>query len=146
MAFEVSFHPETFEVFFLPVDARYPGLSETLKAEFIRYIESDRLHIPAIFGRDAPYTQPASALQACLMHIHVRIPPARFRQGVAQRDRVCRKGRPGEDAALVYVPGELYENRILILAFLWPDAHGKARDREIMRYLSRLANEWRSQN
>ena len=145
MAFEVSFHPETFEAFFLPVDAKHPGLSEILKTEFSRYIESDRLHIPAIFGRDAPYTQPASALLACLMHIHVRIPPARFRTGVPQRDRVCRNGRPGEDAALVYVPGELYENRILILAFLWPDAHGKARDREIMRYLSRSPSEWRAQ-
>lgn len=70
MAFEVSFHPETFEAFFLPVDAKHPGLSEILKTEFSRYIESDRLHIPAIFGRDAPYTQPASALLACLMHTY----------------------------------------------------------------------------
>jgi len=32
MPVEVSFHPETFEEFFLPVDAKHPGLSEVLKS------------------------------------------------------------------------------------------------------------------
>lgn len=58
MPVEVSFHPETFEEFFLPVDAKHPGLSEVLKSEFLRYIESRRQLIPSIFGRDVPYTQP----------------------------------------------------------------------------------------
>ncbi|WP_286751542.1 type II toxin-antitoxin system YafO family toxin [Pseudomonas sp. UBA2522] len=146
MPIETEFHPGTFQEFFLPVDQVTPGLSTALKREFAIYIESNRLKLPSIFGRDAPYTQPSQAMDACLMHIHVRIPPAKFRKDVPQRDRVCRKGRPGEDAALVYVQGELYENKYLILAFLWPDAHTKARDKEVMKYLSRLALEWRSQN
>lgn len=78
MPVEVSFHPETFEEFFLPVDAKHPGLSEVLKSEFLRYIESRRQLIPSIFGRDVPYTQPPLAFQACLMHIHICIPPALF--------------------------------------------------------------------
>ncbi|GLO53958.1 hypothetical protein PPUN110474_53630 [Pseudomonas putida] len=35
---------------------------------------------------------------------------------------------------------------ILILAFLWPDAHTKARDISTMQYLARLAKEWRDNN
>ena len=146
MPTEIEFHSGTFKEFFLPVDQKYPGLSASLKREFEIYIESDRLKLPNIFGRDAPYTQPSQALDACLMHIHVRIPPAKFRKDTPQRDRVCRKGRPGEDAALVYVQGELFENRYLILAFLWPDAHTKARDKDVMKYLSRSALEWRNNN
>lgn len=146
MPIQIDFHPGTFQEFFMPVDQTHPGLSSTLKSEFERYIVSDRLEIPVIFGRDAPYTQPSQALDACLMHIHVRIPPAKFRPNTPQRDRVCRTGRPGEDAALVYAQGELYEDRYLILAFLWPDAHGKSRDRDVMKYLCRAALEWRSNN
>ncbi|MDH0638223.1 type II toxin-antitoxin system YafO family toxin [Pseudomonas sp. GD03860] len=146
MPIEIVFHPGTFEEFFRPIDQKHAGLSSTLQSEFERYIASGRNEIPVIFGRDAPYTQPSQALDACLMHIHVRIPPAKFRLNTPQRDRVCRKGRPGEDAALVYVQGELYEHRYLILAFLWPDAHGKSRDRDVMKYLCRMALEWRSRN
>ncbi|MCO7536315.1 type II toxin-antitoxin system YafO family toxin [Pseudomonas asiatica] len=146
MPVEVSFHPETFEEFFLPVDAKHPGLSEVLKSEFLRYMESRRQLIPSIFGRDVPYTQPPLAFQACLMHIHICIPPALFPKNVPQHDRVCKMGRPGDDAALIYVQGELYEDRYLILAFLWPDAHTKARDISTMQYLARLAKEWRDNN
>ncbi|WP_110631481.1 type II toxin-antitoxin system YafO family toxin [Pseudomonas sp. CC120222-01a] len=146
MSIEVAFHPETFEAFFAPIDAKHPGLSGRLKSEFQRYIESGRQSIPSVFGRDVPYTQPPLALQACMMHIHIRIPPAVFPRNVPQRDRVCKAGKPGEDAALLYVPGELYEDRYLLLAFFWPDAHNKARDDTAMRYLARLAKEWREAN
>lgn len=146
MAVEVSFHPETFALFFKAVDAKHPGLSDTLRAEFARYMESGRLELPSIFGKDVPYMQPVQAAQACMMHIHIKIPPATFPKGVPQHNRVCRRGSPGEDAALIYVPGELYEDRFLILAFFWPDAHGKARDRATMKKLARLAQAWRDQN
>lgn len=146
MAIEVAFHPDTFDAFFAPVDVKHPGLSDLLKREFHRYIESRRQIIPSIFGRDVPYTQPSHALQACLMHIHIKIPPATFPQNTPQHDRMCKRGCPRDDAALVYVPGELYEDRHLVLAFLWPDAHGKARDNRSMGYLARLAREWRDVN
>ena len=146
MMVEVSFHPTTFGEFFSPVNDRHPGISDLLLGEFRRYVESNRQSIPSIFGRDVPYTQPPLALQSCLMHIHIRIPPNSFPKGVPQRDRVCKFGKPGDDAALVYVPGELYENRFLILALFWPDAHTNARDRSAMRYLARIAKDWRENN
>lgn len=146
MAVEVFFHKGTFAEFFEPVDQKHPGLSGTLKAEFTRYIESDRTSLPSIFGKDDAYMQPPQAVLACLMHIHIKIPPARFPAGLPRHQRKCSVGKPGEDAALVYVQGELEENRYLLLAFLWPDAHTKSRDRTKMRYLARIAKEWRDKN
>ncbi len=146
MTVEVTFNPVAFAEFFAPVDAQYPGLSAQLLDDFRRYIESNRLATPRYFGRDAPYTQPAEALRACLMHIHIKLPPGSFPQDRAQYHRVCLPGRPGEDAALVYVQGELYEDRYQLLAFLWPDAHGQARQRDLMRYLARLAEQFRDEN
>ncbi|WP_312480751.1 type II toxin-antitoxin system YafO family toxin [Stutzerimonas nitrititolerans] len=65
---------------------------------------------------------------------------------MAQPDRKCRKGAPHKDAALVYVRGELEESKYCILGVLYPDAHAKARADKIMRYLARLAKEWRDEN
>lgn len=146
MTVEVFFHKRTFSEFFEPVDLKHPGLSSTLKSEFTRYLESDRVMLPSIFGKDDCYMQPPQAAQACLMHIHIKIPPACFPKNLPRHQRKCAKGRPGEDAALVYVPGEMEENRFLLLAFFWPDAHAKSRDRTTMRYLARLAQDWRDQN
>jgi mRNA interferase YafO len=146
MAVDVCFHSETFDLFFKPVDVKHPGLSETLRSEFVRYIDSDRAELPSIFGKDVPYMQPVQAAQACMMHIHIKIPPAIFPRNTPQHNRVCQRGKPGEDAALIYVPGELYENRFLILAFFWPDAHGRAKDRATMKKLARVAQAWRNQN
>lgn len=146
MTVEVTFNPVAFAEFFAPVDAQYPGLSAQLLEDFRQYIQSNRLAPPHHFGRDAPYTQPAEALRACLMHIHIKLPPGSFPQDRAQYYRTCQTGHPGEDAALVYVQGELYEERYQLLAFLWPDAHGKARQSDVMRYLARLAEGFRAEN
>ncbi|SED31923.1 mRNA interferase YafO [Pseudomonas mohnii] len=146
MAVEVYFHTGTFTEFFHPIDLKHPGLSTILKSEFTRYIESGREVLPSIFGKDTAYMQPPQAVQACLMHIHIKIPPAQFPENLPRNQRTCSRGKPNEDAALVYVPGELEEDRYLILAFLWPDAHGKSRDRATMKYLARLAKDWRDRN
>lgn len=145
MPVEVSFHDETFEKFFKPVDQSYPGLSDDLRRDFIRYIESDRESIPDYFGRDVPYLQPELAAQVHLMHIHILIKPDTFPRRKTQLDRVCPRD-PQRDAALVYVQGELEENRYCLLAFFWPDAHGKARDKGAMNYLARLAKRFRDEN
>lgn len=146
MAVEVLFHKGTFAEFFEPIDIMHPGLSSILQSEFTRYMASDRTSLPSIFGKDDAYMQPPQAVRACLMHIHIKIPPARFPANLPRQQRKCPRGIPGEDAALIYVPGELEEHRYLLLALLWPDAHGKARDRTIMRYLSRIATDWRDKN
>jgi mRNA interferase YafO len=100
MTVEVFFHKRTFSEFFEPVDLKHPGLSSTLKSEFTRYVESDRVMLPSIFGKDDCYMQPPQAAQACLMHIHIKIPPAYFPKNLPRHQRKCAKGRPGEDAAL----------------------------------------------
>lgn len=142
----VSFHEATFAEFFEPIDKKYPGLSAKIASDFLAYMESRQTRTPLYFGRDAPYTQPQAALNAHLSHIHIKLPPGRFRQDCAQYYRVCDFKKPHEDAALVYVQGELEEDHYLILAFFWPDAHEQARNNIVMRYLAHLAKEWREQN
>lgn len=142
----VTYHPATFDEFFSRVDEKHPGLSASLVEDFKLYVDSGRGIVPKYFGRDAPYMQPHEAERAHLSHIHIKLPPGEFKQNVAQYYRVCSWGNPMEDAALVYVRGWLEEDRYMLLAFLWPDAHGLARRRPVMRYLSHLASEWRDQN
>ncbi|HCF6760385.1 TPA: type II toxin-antitoxin system YafO family toxin [Pseudomonas aeruginosa] len=143
MGAQVSFHPETFSKFFAPIDKLYPGLSADLLRDFASYIDSDRIAVPEYFGRDAPYTQPVEASNAHLMHIHIAIPPTVFPANRPQRDRTCPNSAPQQDAALVYVQGLFEENRYSLLALLHPDAHGKARQREMMTYLARVASRFR---
>ena len=142
----VKYHKATFAEFFGHVDEKHPGLSDKLAADFKVYVDSGKGIVPKYFGRDAPYMQPYEAERAHLSHIHVKLPPGTFRQDVAQYHRVCAWGNPGQDAALVYVRGWLEEDRYLLLAFLWPDAHGMAKRRPLMRYLAQLASDWRDQN
>ncbi|DBA08735.1 type II toxin-antitoxin system YafO family toxin [Pseudomonas aeruginosa] len=146
MGAQVSFHPETFSKFFAPIDKLYPGLSADLLRDFASYIDSDRIAVPEYFGRDAPYTQPVEASNAHLMHIHIKLPPGKFPKNRAQYYRVCNQGKPEEDACLVYVRGELEEDMYMILAFFWPDAHEMARDPKQMKYLARLAKDFRDTN
>lgn len=53
------------------------------------------------------------------MHIHLRLPPSLFPANLPQQDRVCRKGAPERDAALVYVRGELEDNRYCIFGVFY---------------------------
>lgn len=129
-----EFHPETFDAFFADPLKDFPSLADDLLADFILYKSTDQL--PATFGRDAPYTEPWAAYNAGIMHIHLKLPPDSFPPKKPQIDRTT-------DTALVYVRGELEENRYLILAVLHPDAHAKAREEKIMRYLARLAKTFR---
>lgn len=143
MSCSVEFNPSTFDEFFRPIDLKFPGLSESIARDFKSYIDSNRMNPPLYFGRDAPYTQPQAALDAHLSHIHIKLPPGAFRQDVAQYHRTSARKKPGEDAALVYVQGELEEDSFQILAFFYPDAHGVARNPAVMKYLSKLAKAWR---
>ncbi|HGN1344087.1 TPA: type II toxin-antitoxin system YafO family toxin, partial [Pseudomonas aeruginosa] len=83
---------------------------------------------------------------AGLMHIHLKFPPDYFPENLPQSDRKCKVGDPEKDACLVYVQGELYENKYSILGILNPDAHAMARDKNIMSYLSRMAQKFRDEN
>ncbi|NIF23708.1 type II toxin-antitoxin system YafO family toxin [Candidatus Pantoea multigeneris] len=141
---EVSVHPATRERFFLEIFTKYPTLESAILADFKRYKSEDIL--PDYFGRDVAYTEPYAAFRSGLMHIHLCFPPDSFPSNRPQPDRVCKRGSPENDASLVYVQGELYENRYSLIAIMHPDAHGKARQHEVMNYPTRIAQEFRDNN
>ncbi|BAV74168.1 mRNA interferase YafO [Pseudomonas chlororaphis subsp. aurantiaca] len=143
MSVVVEFNPETYETLFRDVLADYPGLLNALIGDFTRYISSNRLCIPQYFGREAAYVKPEAAIDAGLMHIHIAIPPTVFPDKRPQHDRTCPMNSPHQDAALVYTQGLYEEDRYSLIAFLHPNAHGKAREREIMNYLVRVAGRFR---
>lgn len=137
----VRIHEQTYQELFLDILQDHPSLIDGIKRDFETYKQTG--HLPSYFGRDVAYTQPYAAYRAGLMHIHLALPPNTFPEKLPQFDRVCRRGRPEGDAALVYAQGELDDNEYCILAILHPDAHAKAREEKIMRYLARLAQEFR---
>lgn len=140
----VTYHPDTYDEFFSDLLADFPTLPQDLMADFLMYKGTGQL--PMRFGRDAPYTQPHAAYRAQLMHIHLKLPPDRFPENLPQWDRVCKKQTPHKDAALIYVRGELEEHRYCLFGVLYPDAHARAREEKVMRYLARLAQKFRDEN
>lgn len=138
----VEFNSETYDVLFKDVLKNYPTLLNRLLEDFERYVSSDRLWLPGYFGRDVPYVSPHDAYNAGLMHIHIAIPPATFPISRPQFDRKC-SSSPEKDAALVYTQGLYDEDRYSLIALLYPDAHGKARQREIITHLARVAERFR---
>ncbi|OLU31465.1 hypothetical protein BVH03_08305 [Pseudomonas sp. PA15(2017)] len=140
----VGFHIATYDEFFAKPLTLFPTLAQDLLGDFLRY-KGDGV-LPSYFGCDVPYTQPQLAYNARLMHIHLCLPPDFFPPNLPQFDRKCRKGAPNKDAALVYVGGELDEDKYCLLGVLYPDAHSRAREEKVMRYLARLAKEFRDLN
>lgn len=146
MGIEVSIHPSTRVELFDDVLRDYPEIESCLLADFKRYIETQGDVIPNYFGCDQPYSEPSAARSGQLRHIHIALPPQVFNENVAQCYRKCSKEKPELDAALVYVQGEYYEDRYMILAFFAPRAHDKAKVNAVMTRLGLLAKEFRDQN
>lgn len=144
MEIEISINDTTRKEYFESVFLKHPELEDSIIADFRRYKETGEL--PSYFGTDVAYTQPHAAINAGLMHIHLKFPPDKFNKNIPQSDRKCKIGDPGNDAALVYVQGELYENKYSLLAIFNPDAHGVARNHELMSYLCRIAQDFRDNN
>lgn len=143
-AVTVEIHPATKAEFFSQVLAAYPTLINDLEADFKAY-KGDGV-LPSYFGCDVAYTQPAAVYNAHMMHIHLCLPPDFFPPNTPQFDRKCPMKNPLKDAALVYVRGELEESRFCILGVLHPGAHAKAREENMMKYLARMAKQFRDQN
>ncbi|WP_089168814.1 type II toxin-antitoxin system YafO family toxin [Azotobacter chroococcum] len=133
----VRIHPETYGPLFSDVAKDFPGLIDTLIADFKRYVDQGEL--PDYFGRDVPYVEPAAAFNARLMHLHLKVPPGSFPARRPQRDRTS-------DTALVYVRGELEEHEYCLLALFHPGAHKQARNPAIMQSLARLAKKFRDEH
>lgn len=140
---EVTFHAETFDELFKPFLQEYPGLAENLRLDFVDYASGK---LPAYFGKDDVYQHPHLAYTTKLQHIHLALPPEVFPKGMAQRDRKCKMGKPGRDAALVYVRGLYEDHRYCLLAVFHPNAHGRAREDRVMKHLAYIARDWREAN
>lgn len=141
---DASINPSTRDDFFADAFLRFPELEASIILDFKRYKATGEL--PNYFGRDVAYTQPYGAFKSGLMHIHLCLPPNTFSDKKPQPDRVCKRGDPENDACLVYVQGELYENRYSLIAIMHPDAHTKAREHGLMSYLARVAQEFKDNN
>ncbi|MFS7253450.1 type II toxin-antitoxin system YafO family toxin [Rahnella rivi] len=144
MAIEVSINQHTKADFFDNTFAKFPDLEKSILDDFIRYKSKDEL--PSYFGCDVAYTQPEGARKSGMMHIHLKLPPAKFPENKPQADRKCAKNDPENDACLVYVQGVCYEERYSLIAIFNPDAHGMARDPKIMRYLSQISQDFVDKN
>lgn len=144
MHITASINPQTKAEYFDPVFLKFPSLEQSILNDFIRYKSAGKL--PSYFGTDVAYTQPHAVFKAGLMHIHLCLPPNTFPENRPQADRKCRKGDPQNDACLVYVQGELYEDRFSLLAIMHPDAHGLARKNAIMTYLGQIAQNFKDNN
>jgi len=140
---EVEYHPEVYQEIVNHALKGHPGFADKLLRDFKAYIKTGVP--PRYFGKVEIYTDPPLAYAARLFHMHLALPPARFKN-VNQRFRVCEMNKPQHDAALVYVQGELEEHRYSLLAVLYPDAHGMARVDHVMNRLARLAKEFRDTN
>lgn len=138
----VEFNPETYEELFKPILTSYPCLLGNLCADFASYIDSGRLKVPHYFGCDVPYIKQPEAYNAGLMHIHLAIPPVVFPAGRPQADRKCPLD-PSTDAALVYAQGLYEEHRYTLIALLYPNAHSRANNRQMILYLARVATRFR---
>lgn len=138
----VEFNPETYAELFEPILASYPLLLGNLLKDFATYIDSGRLKAPPYFGCDVPYVAQHEAYVAGLMHIHIAIPPVVFAANRPQSDRKCPRD-PNTDAALVYAQGLYDEDRYTLIALLYPSAHAKAANRQIILRLARIAGRFR---
>lgn len=104
MAIFVSINEKTKAEYFDAIFQKFPGLEKSIIDDFIRYKSSDEL--PEYFGCDVAYTQPEGARKSGMMHIHLKLPPAKFPKNKPQADRKCAMNDPVNDACLVYVRGE----------------------------------------
>lgn len=114
--------------------------------DFTICMETQGQRIPSYMGCDQPYHQPAAARAGNLRHIHIALPPQKFKKGTPQAYRRCSKDLPELDAALLYVRGLLDEDSYMILAFFAPRAHEKQRDNAIMTKLGWIAKDYRDAN
>lgn len=142
---EVVFHPATYDEYFKPLEISHPGFVEVLLEDFKRYQQSMRDDLPDYFGFDAPYGSPPE-IAGCIEHIHLCVPPRAFPKRAKQFKRLCRKGDPVNDIALVYTRGRIDFHKFCIIGILMPDAHARQNSNALMLRLGRLGRIFRNEN
>lgn len=142
---EVSFHPDTYDRYFKPLEVSHPGFLDALLSDFRRYQQSMREELPDYFGYDSEYGHPPE-IAGCIEHIHLCIPPRSFPARKLQIDRKCRKGDPDNDIALVYARGLYEPHRFCIIGILMPGAHTKHHNRGLMLELGAIGRRFKNDN
>lgn len=145
MAIQVEIHPDL-QADILSALAGHPFTLNQIVRDFSACMESKGMKLPSYMGCDQPYHEPPAARSGQLRHIHIALPPQKFKDTDRQAFRKCSIKLPHLDAALVYAQGELYEDRYVILAFFAPYAHDKAKVDAVMTRLGVLAKKFRDQN
>lgn len=144
MVIEASINEHTKAEYFDVTFLKFPDLEKSILDDFIRYKSTG--DVPSYFGCDVAYIKPEGARKSGMMHIHLKLPPAEFPENKPQADRKCAMNDPENDACLVYVQGGLYEDRYSLIAIFNPDAHGMARNPQVMNYLSQIAQHFVDNN
>ncbi|MBS3668011.1 type II toxin-antitoxin system YafO family toxin [Vreelandella boliviensis] len=136
----VEIHPD-FEHAFSAISDQHPDFQNQLIADFIRFIETDRMEYPAYFGRDSIYNWPHKAQIEGVSHMHIALPPRTFSGRRTLIDRTNPKD-PDLDACLIYCEHAIDRGRIMFLDFFYPNAHQIARNERRMNYLARQAEKF----
>jgi|TARA_R110001583_G_scaffold192029_1_gene358071 mRNA interferase YafO len=142
---DVSFHPKTKHLF-EEFSRDFPDLLASLETDFtdyMMYIIGKSDYIPNRFGKFEPYRKPNVIASSGLMHIHICVPPRTGFTSNYLAQRVCRIDEPHADAALVYAQHAYDEEKYCILALLYPHAHAKGNEDDLIQFLARLAREFR---
>lgn len=109
-----------------------PNFENQLLSIFKKYKESSEEFVPNIFGRDVPYRYPIKLFNLDVSHIHLKLPPDKFPENVAQYERCNKKQQPNKDIFWVYVKSQFSHNKYALLAILRPNAHDQSKQKKIL--------------
>jgi len=121
---------------------------DSLITDFYRYKKND--DFIDYFGKDDQYMEPNSVKMLEIYHIHIldessrayKRQQAEISKGrtVEQHTLKCDINNSRHDKALVYTRGSANPNYYFLIHFFTSDAHGGARDPNIMEYLKEHAS------
>lgn len=142
MTVSVEFHQDTYDYFFAVTFSSFPGLKESLVADFQKYKNTGML--PHYFGRDTCYSRPPEIIDSGLMHIHLELGNNAFQPKPGKTLDTLTQWERTSDSALLYSQNLYDESRFSLIAIFHPVAHLSARDEERMRLLASFAKEYRN--
>lgn len=112
---------------------------DALVKDFLSYKRTGS--VPTNFGRDVPYDHPHTlpiVIAEDIRHIHLCSEDEPFSLKKIQFHRTS-------DVHLVYCQGATDQNAYLLMSILSPNGHEKAKSREIMYRLGKMAEMFRNQ-
>ena len=150
MQISVTYHPQTYARFFVPVFTVFPELEQSIINAITVYKTSGML--PTYFGRDTLYDRPEEVKAAKMWHLHLEIGNNKFPAPYAPKgknspppDQATLQWHRVSNSCLVYAQNEMSENCYSLLAVLHPYAHEDGRDYLQMTYLATLAKQFREE-